>query len=275
MEIENKVSKTEDSVKRGKLIMLSLIIGLSIFVQTLIKQQDLEVTRILIITLIYLGGSFIGLIWAFDFQVKIKSLSFLLQSSLFVMSEYLFVQLFFVGKFSRIYEGILLLILVALVSIGTYISFLMANVFNVNLYKSIPLANVGRTTSYIISTLSLFFLTFSLLSLQPAIYILLPLQLLISIFFTYIHLRVLGYEGYVLNRKVVLVSLIVFIMFISSFLTGIIHEVSALSPTVGYFVGIGMANIKSDKKENHWETLLYILALIGTIILNFVLNIFA
>jgi len=275
MEIENKVSKTEDSVKRGKLIMLSLLIGLSIFVQTLIKQQDLEVTRILIIALIYLGGSFLGLIWAFDFQVKIKSLSFLLQSSLFVMSEYLFVQLFFVGKFSRIYEGILLLILVALVSIGTYISFLMANVFNVNLYKSIPLANVGRTTSYIISTLSLFFLTFSLLSLQPAIYILLPLQLLISIFFTYIHLRVLGYEGYVLNRKVMLVSLIVFIMFISSFLTGIIHEVSALSPTVGYFVGIGMANIKSDKKENHWETLSYILALIGAIILNFVLNIFA
>ncbi len=275
MEIENNVSKTEDSVKRGKLIMLSLLIGLSIFVQTLIKQQDLEVTRILIIALIYLGGSFLGLIWAFDFQVKIKSLSFLLQSSLFVMSEYLFVQLFFVGKFSRIYEGILLLILVALVSIGTYISFLMANVFNVNLYKSIPLASVGRTTSYIISTLSLFFLTFSLLSLQPAIYILLPLQLLISIFFTYIHLRVLGYEGYVLNRKVMLVSLIVFIMFISSFLTGIIHEVSALSPTVGYFVGIGMANIKSDKKENHWETLSYILALIGAIILNFVLNIFA
>jgi len=64
-------------------------------------------------------------------------------------------------------------------------------------------------------------------------------------------------------------------MFISSFLTGIIHEVSALSPTVGYFVGIGMANIKSDKKENHWETLSYILALIGAIILNFVLNIFA
>lgn len=275
MEIENKVSKTEDSVKRGKLIMLSLLIGLSIFVQTLIKQQDLEVTRILIIALIYLGGSFLGLIWAFDFQVKIKSLSFLLQSSLFVMSEYLFVQLFFVGKFSRIYEGILLLILVALVSIGTYISFLMANVFNVNLYKSIPLANVGRTTSYIISTLSLFFLTFSLLSLQPAIYILLPLQLLISIFFTYIHLRVLGYEGYVLNRKVVLVSLIVFIMFISSFLTGIIHEVSALSPTVGYFVGIGMANIKSAKKENPWEILLYILALIGVLTLNFVLNIFA
>lgn len=275
MEIENKVSKTEDSVKRGKLIMLSLLIGLSIFVQTIIKQQGLGVTRILIIALIYLGASFIGLIWAFDFQVKIKSLYFLLQSSLFVMSEYLFVQLFFVNKFSRIYEGILLLILVALVSIGTYVSFLMANVFNVNLYKSIPLANVGRTTSYIISTLSLFFLTFSLLSLQPVIYILLPVQLLLSIFFSYIHLKVLGYEGFVLNRKVLLVSLIVFIMFVSSFLTGVVHEVSALSPTVGYFVGVGMANMKSENRDKGFEMVLYILALIGVIILNFALNIFA
>ncbi|HRX43757.1 MAG TPA: hypothetical protein P5059_00695 [Candidatus Dojkabacteria bacterium] len=196
MESDILVNKTEDSVKRGKLIVLSLLFGLSIFVQTLIKQQDMGISRILLTALIYLFASFGGLIWAFDFQVKIKSLSFLLQSSLFVMSEYLFVQLFFVEKFSRIYEGILLLILVGLVSMGTYISFLMANVFNVNLYKSIPLANVGRTTSYIISTLTIFFLTFSLLSLQPVIYILLPIQLLISIFFSYIHLKILGFEGF-------------------------------------------------------------------------------
>lgn len=275
MEIDSVANKTEDAVKRGKLIALSLLIGLSIFVQTLIKQQDVGITRILIIALVYLFGSFIGLIWAFDFQVKIKSLSFLLQSSLFVMSEYFFVQLFFVEKFSRIYEGILLLILVALISIGTYISFLMANVFNVNLYKSIPLANVGRTTSYIISTLSVFFITFSLLSLQPKIYILLPIQLFISIFFCFIHLKVLDYEGFVLNRKVMLVSLVVFIMFISSFLTGVIHEVSALSPTVGYFVGIGVANMKSNKSGNQFEMVLYILSLIGVIILNLVLNIFS
>ncbi len=275
MGIDNEAKKTEDSVKRGKLIVLSLLIGLSIFVQTLIKQQDLGVTKILLTAVVYLFISFVGLIWAFDFQVKIKSLYFLFQSSLFVMSEYLFVQLFFVGKFSRIYEGILLLILIALISIGTYVSFLMANVFNVNLYKSIPLANVGRTTSYIISTLSLFFITFSLLSLQPIIYIILPLQLLISIFFSYIHLKVLGYEGFVLSRKVMLVSIIVFIMFISSFLTGVIHEVSALSPTVGYFVGIGMANMKSNKSGNRWDIILYILALIVVTILNFILNIFA
>jgi hypothetical protein len=275
MESDTLINKTEDSVKRGKLIVLSLLIGLSIFVETLIEQQDQSVTRVLSISFIYLFVSFVGLIWAFDFQVKIKSLYFLFQSSLFVMSEYLFIQLFFVEKFSRIYEGILLFILVALVSIATYVSFLMANVFNVNLYKSIPLANVGRTTSYIISTLSVFFITFALLSLQPPIYILLPIELFISVFFSYIHLRVLGYESFVLSRKVMLVSLIVFIMFIASFLTGVIHEVSALSPTVGYFVGIGMANIESNKNRNQFEMILYILALIGAIFLNFILNILA
>lgn len=275
MESDILINKTEDSVKRGKLIALSLLIGLSIFVETLIKQQDQSVTRVLSTSLIYLFASFFGLIWAFNFQVKIKSLYFLFQSSLFVMSEYLFIQLFFVEKFSRIYEGILLFILVVLVSIATYVSFLMANVFNVNLYKKIPLANVGRTTSYIISTLSVFFITFSLLSLQPPIYILLPIELLISVFFSYIHLRVLGYEGFVLSRKVMLVSLIAFTMFIASFLTGVIHEVSALSPTVGYFVGIGMANIESNKNGRQAEMVLYILALIGVIFLNFMINILA
>lgn len=275
MPVESISAKTEDSVKRGKLLSLSLLIALSVFVQTLIKSQDITVTRILITALVYLVLSFAGLIWAFDFQVKIKSLPFLLHSSLFVTSEYLFIQLFFVEKFSRIYEGLLLLILVGLVFSSTYISFLMSNVFNVNLYKSIPLANVGRTTSYIISTLSIFFITFSLLSLQLPVYILLPLEGILSAFFTYIHLRNLGYEGFLLSRKTLLVSFIVFFMFVGSFLTGILHEVSALAPTVGYFVGIGVANLKISRPKVNIEVILYIFALIIVIFANFFFNIFS
>lgn len=274
MEVEKVVNKNEDSIKRGKLLTLAFLIGLSVFVQTIIKDHDPTIFRVLITALIYLVFSFVGLVWAFDFQVKIKSLPFLLHSSLFVMSQYLFIQLFFVEKFSRIYEGILLLILVALVFVSTYISFLMANVFNVNLYKSIPLANVGRTTSYIISTLSIFFITFGLLSLQLPIYILLPLQFGIVIFFSYIHLRNLGYEGLLLSRKTALVSLIVFFMFLGSFLAGILHEVSALSPTIGYFVGIGVANMKLNRPRFSIEMILYVFALIAVIITNFIFNIF-
>lgn len=275
MGVETVAVKTEDSVKRGKLISLALLIALSVFVQTLMKNEDPTVFRTLLTAGIYLLISFAGLVWAFNFQVKIKSLSFLLHSSLFVMSEYLFIQLFFVEKFSRIYEGILLLILIILLCVSTYISFLMANVFNVNLYKSIPLANVGRTTSYIISTLSIFFLTFGLLSLQLPVYILLPAELGISFFFSYIHLRNLGYEGILLSRKTVLVTLIVFFMFLGSFLSGILYEVSSLGPTVGYFVGIGVANLKIIRPKFNVEIILYILGLIAVILLNFFFNILA
>ena len=276
MAVETNISKTEDSVKRGKMIALSILIGLTMFIQTLIKSQDMTIARVLITAFVYFLVSFFGLIWAFNFQVKIKSLPYLVYSALFVMSEYLFIQLFFVEKFSRIYQGIFLFILIVLVSSGSYISFLMANVFNVNLYKNIPLAEVGKTTSYLISTLSIYFLTFALLSLQLPVYLLLPLELGMTCFFTFIHLKNIGFEGFVLKRKALLISLIVFFMFLASFLDGILHEVSALSPAVGYFVSVGVSNMKtrSDTKFN-FSFLVYILALVGVIILNFVLNIFS
>ncbi|HBB64467.1 hypothetical protein A3K02_00205 [candidate division WS6 bacterium RIFOXYD1_FULL_33_8] len=269
------INTNDDSVKRGKLLSLSLIIALSIFIQTIVKINEGDVFRTVSTAMIYLVVSFLGLIWAFNFQVKIRSLPFLLQSSLFVMSEYLFIQLFFVQKFSRIYEGLILLVLVAMIFVGTYVSFLMANVFNVNLYKSIPLVHVGRTTSYIISTFSVFFITFGLLSLQLPVYILIPLVIGVSVFLSFIHLKNLGYEGVLIFRKTFLVSLIVIFMFIGSFLTGVLHELSALSPTVGYFAGIGIANMRSIDKSKNWEMLLYILALIIVIVVNIKLNVFS
>ena len=275
MAVDRVINKKEDSVKRGKLISLAFLIALSVFVQTLIKVEELTLLRILVTSSIYLIGTFLGLIWAFNFQVKIKSLPFLFHSALFVMSEYLFIQLFFAEKFNRIYEGLLLLVLVGLIFWGTYVSFLMSNVFNVNLYKSIPLVHVGRTTSYIISTLTIFFTIFGLLSLQLPIYLLLPLVLLVSVFLTYIHLGNLGFEGYLLSRKTVLVSVLIFFMFLGSFLSGVIHELSAVVPTVGYFVGIGIANIKGNKSIINWEMIIYILTLIAVIFLNLFLNLFA
>jgi len=274
MAIERVVNTNEDAVKRGKLLTLSFLIALSIFIQTIIKVNEGDVVRTILTALVYFGFSIIGLIWAFNFQVRFKSIPFLIQSALFVASEYLFIQLFFVQKFSRIYEGLLLLILVGIVFVGTYVSFLMSNVFNVNLYKSIPLVNVGRTTSYIISSFTLFFLFFALLALQLPVYFLLPMVFLVSIFLSYIHLKNLGYEGILLSRKTLLVSLIVIFMFLGSFLSGITHEVSVLGPVVGYFVGIGIANMKSTNVNKNIELLMYISILIAITCIIFRLNIF-
>ncbi len=274
MAVEKVINTNEDAVKRGKLITLSLLIALSIFIQTILKINDGDIIRTVITFAVYLFASVVGLIWAFNFQVKIRSMQFILHSALFVASEYLFIQLFFIQKFSRIYEGLLLLFLIAIIFLGTYVSFLMSNVFNVNLYKNIPLVNVGRTTSFIISTFTIFLLLFGLLALQLPVYILLPLVAVVIGFLSYIHLKNLGYEGVLLNRKSVLVSLLVFFMFISSFLSGVIHEVSVLSPVVGYFVGIGIANMKSTNKNKNWELFLYISILIAVTLFNLRLNIF-
>lgn len=275
MAIEKVANTNEDAVKRGKLIALSFLIALSVFVQTILKVNSGDIVRTIITALIYFLITVIGLIWAFNFQVKFKSLPYLVLPALFVTSEYLFVQLFFIQKFSRIYEGILLLILVGIVFVGIYVSFLMSNVFNVSLYKNIPLVNVARTTSYIITTFTLFFLLFALLALQLPIYILLPSVFLFSIFLTHTHLSNLGFSSTVLSRKTIMVSLLVVIMFISSFLSGVVHEVSVLSPAVGYFAGIGIANMKSEQSNKNWQLLLYISILIGITLLDFILNIFS
>lgn len=274
MAVEKFINTNEDAVKRGKLLSLSLLIALSIFIQTILKVNQGDPVRTALTFLVYLVVCVIGLVWAFNFRVKIKSLPFLFHSALFVASEYLFVQLFFIQKFSRIYEGLLLLALVGFVFVGTYVSFLMTNVFNVNLYKSIPLVNVARTTSYIISSLTVFFLLFGILALQLPLYVLLPLLILISLFLSYIHLRNLGYEGLLLNRKSLLVSAIVVFMFLSTLFSGVLHEVSVLAPVVGYFVGIGVANIKGENRSKNIELLLYILILIAVVLINFRLNIF-
>jgi len=58
-------------------------------------------------------------------------------------------------------------------------------------------------------------------------------------------------------------------------LGGIIYEAPALSSTVGYFVGIGVANMKIDRPKLNIEMVLYIVALIGVILANLFLNVFA
>lgn len=274
MAIERLINTNEDAVKRGKLLVLAFLISISIFIQTVFRVNDGDPIRVGLTALIYFIVSIGGLIWAFNFQVKFKSILFLIQSALFVASEYLFIELFFIQRFSRIYEGLLLLVLVGLVFLGTYISFLMANIFNVNLYKEIPLINVARTVCYIISTFTLLFLLFGLLALQTPIYVLLPVVFVISLFLSYVHLKNLGFVGILLNRKTLMVSLLVFFMFLSSFLSSSTHEISVLSPVVGYFVGIGIANMKSTDTRKTLQLILYIFILIAITVINLNLNIF-
>lgn len=230
-----------DNEKRGKLLLIAAFISLAMFVFKVSQMQTQTlIWRVYMHAGIYAVITFVGLLWAFSIQVKKKSFLYLFQASLFVFAEVLFVELFFFQKFSRIYEAIILLALILLVFLGNYFVFLMANVFNVNLFRSIPLMQVGRTVSYLASIFMIYFFTFSLLASSFVPYITFPLILLaysVVVLLHYINIDVVGVE---LARKTGITVLIMIVLLLPVMLFGNVHEIISFAPVVGYFFSVNI-----------------------------------
>ncbi|MBU1120183.1 hypothetical protein KKA50_03250 [Patescibacteria group bacterium] len=240
-----------DSEKRGKFLFLAGVITLAIFLTKILQGTDSVSTwRVYLDGAIYFIIAFAGLLWAFNFQIKMKSLLYILQSSLFVFSEVIFVEIFFFQKFDRLYEGFILFALLVLIFLGIYVSFLMANVFNVDLFKKLPLVQVGRTSSYLISLLMMYFLTFGFLSSSFPIYLVLPLILIIYVLIPFIHYVNMGMEEGELWRKTLLTSAISLMLFLGVFLTGSTHELTAIAPALGYYFAVSMVTQEQIFRKN-------------------------
>ena len=240
--MDRSISSTDEE-KRGKLLTLAAVIALAMFVSKIAQVQVQVIAwRVYLNASIYFVITLLGLLWAFNFKVKKKSTIFLFQSAFYVFSQALFVEFFFFQRFSRIYEVFILLLIMFLVFIGNYVSFLMANVLNVDLFKKIPLAQVGRTSSYFISLLMMYFFTFSFLVTGLEIYFLIPLVLLSYIFIVPVHYFNIGVGGEDLYKKSLLTILISFILFLGMFLTGDAHEIIAAIPLLGYYFSVGVVS---------------------------------
>lgn len=267
-------NSSSDNEKRGKLLFLSSGIALALFLTKVAQvQTQQDILKIYLTSGVYFVASFIGLLWAFKFQVKKQSLLYLLQSSLFILSEVLFIELFFFQKFSRIYEALILFVLLALVLIGNYASFLMANVFNVNLYKKIPLVHVGRTTSYVLSLLMMFFFSFSLLVSGLPIYILVPAFAVVAFFIIFVHYLNIGLEEAELWRKTMLTFVIVLFLFLGLFLTGSSHEMVSIVPAVGYFVCVSVVSQEVMNNEVRFGSFFYVFIITIVFLVSLFLNI--
>jgi hypothetical protein len=159
-----------------------------------------------------------------------------------------------------------------MVFLGNYISFLMANVLNVDLFKKIPLAQVGRTSSYLVSLLMMYFFTFSLLVTGLEIYFLLPLILLSYLLVIYLHYLNVGIEEGDLYKKTLLTVLITFILFLGIFLTGDSHEIVAAIPVLGYYFAVGVVSQESivyvKRKGIYFYIIILILAFLVGVFLN-------
>lgn len=245
----------EDNVKRLKIILLSFGISFSLFFTKIFARSD-SLIDTFIVGGIYGLVAVVGLVWAFDFRIKTQSIKYLFQGGLFVFSEVIFVLLFFFKQFDRIYEGILLILLLMFLGIITYICFLMINIFNVSLYKDLPLVNVAQTASYILTLLMIYFLTFGFLASGFPLYLILPVIFLIYLFLLYMQFNEHDLDKGKLKYIVLIISIINIFLLIPFVFVGSSHEVIAIVPTIGGFVGGGLVTIK-EKENIKWQVLGY------------------
>lgn len=269
-----EVKANVDNVKKGRLLALAVIISLALFVSKLSQIDDIATgSQVLIRASIYFLVSYFGLLWALRFQVGWKgALLIIPQSALFVFSEVVFIDLFFFRSFARVYEGILLFILLLILFIGTYVSFLTTNVFNVSEFKDIPLIQVGKTSSFVLSLFMVYFITFALLAAGLHILFLALLSFLLYFAIVYFHLKHVSLPKKVFWPTVVSISWIMFVLFIGVVFVVSSHELISIVPTIAMAATVGVSMRKNEGLLKWFNVLESFIILLGTIITVVVLG---
>lgn len=246
-----------DQGKRGRLLFLAIIISLSLF--ALRSSGIVEIQNYLHILGLFLGYSlftYVALIWALRGQVSRRSLIVIIpQSTIFVTTQVLFVYTFFFRDFERIYEFILLSLLMLFITASIYISFLMTNIFNVSLYKEIPLLQVAKTTSYIITLLVVYYATFVITSLDLPVYLTIPGLLVFYIYAVSMHLFEIDREIFSIKAIIAPIVTSMLVVVIPVIYIGARSELTALMPVSVAFAMLGFEMIK-NKSVN--KNLLYL-----------------
>lgn len=183
-----------DNNKRGKLISVAILVSSIVVLSKLVQQSEVVnlysvVANAFIISII----SYIGLLWALSFQITLRSMVYALsQSSLIVFILTIFLEIFVFRRVGRVYEVLILLTLSGVMFFVTYASYLMANIFNVAHFKEIPLTQVAKTTSLLLSLLSIYFISFAIFEMSLSGYVTITLLGIVYFFIILFHLRHLG-----------------------------------------------------------------------------------
>jgi len=265
-----EIVSTVDNVKKGRMLTLAAVISVLMIGIKITKFGD-DVSSLSIISrcIAFFVMAYCGLIWALRFQVSKSSLlSILPQSSFYVFTQYLFVEYFFSRGVERIYEFIILFIVLILIFIGVYASFLMANIFNVATIKQIPLENVGRTVSYILSLLSVYFLTYGLFESSLSWYFLLLLFALGFFIVSFFHFKRLDMSKERIGRITLLSFLTLIVTISGAIVVSSRHEYIASVPVVVLF-SISSIVMKKENEEHNTVEYKYFLLVLIIFMLNF------
>lgn len=258
-------------MKRGKMIFIA---GLIALVSFLLKLFQMDERTVIQIYLIATGGfilTYVGTLWFSNFIVnKRVLLNIIPQGALFIFSEVLFIELFFFSKFVRIYEAFLLFIFLIVVFVSSYVTFLMMNIFIVSTVKTIPLEQVAKTTSFIISLLMVYFLTFGLLASGLNIFLLIVLLCGFYGIVVLMHLLHLRLTAAYLRSGVILTAFSMLVSTLGVFLLGNRFELVALVPTAVMFSCTSVVINLIDNKLKFYHLLEHVVILGVTLVINLV-----
>lgn len=259
--------RKEQSSKKGKIVLVSLFIVFSFLANKLFGPYHEILTNPLILSFLYALVAIFGFMWVLRFELNFRIVYLVSPHlGLIIFSQMLFIQMFFERSFGRIYEALLMSLILIFVFIITYITFLTSNVFAVVSFKKIPLEAVAKTSIYFISVLLVFFATYGLLSLQihivPLVIILISVYLLAAIFL----LMYFYIETATILANSAMVFWNVLLIFVSSALFSVRIEFVALLVAVVFYYSVGFfiekkPEIASSRLLEYFLTLFFVILL--------------
>jgi hypothetical protein len=252
--------------KRLKSIFVVLTLTVSIFFIKLLNVASSNVGYIFLVALSAGLFTFFGALWVEGFNVKRESVyGEILQVSWFVFSEVLFIQMFFFAGLDRLYEALLLFIILVLFFLSTYGMFLVMNIFVVSRFRVIPLLSVAKTTMYAFSILGVFYIAYSLLlsSINPFVSILGILTLNYPLILTgFINIGLIDKDMKALMGDALILDYLIILPMFPAMLWNPFPEFIALVPSVLFFIIFGIIMHRFHGVEEKTPYFSYILSFI-------------
>ncbi len=270
---ETSVSRVQvkDPGKRQRIIFLAVFIVAFVFGLKWRWPQVWEVHYVMIVAAAAALITYVGLTWAFRFDVKMRGLlNVLPQPAIFIFGTVLFLEMFFFTRFERIYESIVFALLLLLFIVVFSGVFLTANILNVGTIKKIPLLQVGQTLSYVITLWSIYVTTFSFI--ESALNMVL---LILILFVLYTILGAVHLSQFELPSKQTLwyalgISWASVMILTVLLMWPLSSAIVALAPAVVFYIGAG---ILMHQARRVWSIIIlseYFLILLGLVIVLFV-----
>jgi len=253
------------------MLFLSFAIIIAAFL-TKILGSEYSTWQIVLFSAIGFIVSYIGMIWVLGWEVSKKALLlYIPQAALFVGAEILFWFMYFSIGFDRFSEDLLLFSVLVVFFFCNYGVFLMANVFTISSFRQIPLEQVAKTTSYVLSIFLVYLTTFSVYAFEFPLYITVGLLAFFYILIISLHSIHLGLPDQFFKKFIVVGWWAMLVVTVAFSFVASKHELLALIPALVMYIAVDLVILPNTRRLPFTAIASYIFLCILAVLANFFL----